>query len=203
MTELTYCPYRSQTPSVTPVADPDDFYKEGDLIAVLDRNLAPQIDEIMHRSQECEDGQKFDRIDKPGRRRADGTYGKAICAAEAAVIMANRGGPLNDLLLLNTGHVTFDFAEAAGAVTRASNVVTDFVLAYAPMLDISPDLAEQLGNLLFALAVNTIMEGRAIIQNNRIPAASITTDEPSPTSCPNPEETEVCSTWEVCIWLLC
>ena len=182
----------SETPSVTPVADPDGEFEQGDLVAELDENLAGLLDEIMHRSQDCEDGQRFDRTEQARRKRADGTFGKAICAAEAAVVMTNRGGPLNDLLLLNTGHLTFSFAEAAGAVTRASNVLTAFVLDYAPLMDIGPDLAEQVGNLLFALAVNTIVEGSPIKQSNRISGDKIKTDEPSDEKCPGPEGNPVC-----------
>ncbi|KAM0594562.1 hypothetical protein ACHAP6_000305 [Verticillium nonalfalfae] len=140
----------SQTPSVTPVTEPEGESSSGDLVAFLDEDLASRIDEVMHRSQDCDDGRAFDRGDKTRRKRATGGFGKAICAAEAAAVMSQRGGPFNDLLLINPAHLSFDFAETAGAVARAANVASDFVRAYAPMLDISPILAEQLGNLLFA-----------------------------------------------------
>ncbi|KAM0330636.1 hypothetical protein ACHAQA_003586 [Verticillium albo-atrum] len=181
----------SQTPSVTPVTESKGDYAEGDLIAVLDESLASRIDEVMHRSQNCDDGQTFDRGDKNKRKRAGASFGKAICAAEAAAVMSQRGGPFNDLLLINPAHLSFDFAEAAGAVAQAANVASDFVRAYAPMLDISPDLAEQLGNLLFALAVNTLMENRPLGKSNRIEASKIETETPTatPTGCPNPDST--------------
>ncbi|PNH76643.1 hypothetical protein VD0001_g940 [Verticillium dahliae] len=150
----------SQTPSVTPVTEPEGDSSSGDLIAFLDEDLASRIDEVMHRSQDCDDGHAFVRGDQTRRKRANGGFGKAICAAEAAAVMSQRGGPFNDLLLINPAHLSFDFAETAGAVARAANVASDFVRACTPMLDISPALAEQLGNLLFALAVNTLIENR-------------------------------------------
>ncbi|EGY18373.1 uncharacterized protein VDAG_08707 [Verticillium dahliae VdLs.17] len=183
----------SQTPSVTPVTEPEGDSSSGDLIAFLDEDLASRIDEVMHRSQDCDDGHAFVRGDQTRRKRANGGFGKAICAAEAAAVMSQRGGPFNDLLLINPAHLSFDFAETAGAVARAANVASDFVRACTPMLDISPALAEQLGNLLFALAVNTLIENRPVNQNNRIEASLIRTEAPTalPTSCPDPKSTPV------------
>ncbi|PNH60636.1 hypothetical protein VD0002_g7021 [Verticillium dahliae] len=120
----------SQTPSVTPVTEPEGDSSSGDLIAFLDEDLASRIDEVMHRSQDCDDGHAFVRGDQTRRKRANGGFGKAICAAEAAAVMSQRGGPFNDLLLINPAHLSFDFAETAGAVARAANVASDFVRAY-------------------------------------------------------------------------
>ncbi|PNH52837.1 hypothetical protein VD0003_g4512 [Verticillium dahliae] len=119
----------SQTPSVTPVTEPEGDSSSGDLIAFLDEDLASRIDEVMHRSQDCDDGHAFVRGDQTRRKRANGGFGKAICAAEAAAVMSQRGGPFNDLLLINPAHLSFDFAETAGAVARAANVASDFVRA--------------------------------------------------------------------------
>lgn len=185
---------RSETPSVTPVSDPQDGLEKGDLIAILDGDLASRLDEVMHRDQECDDGRSFDRSDHSRRKRAGGSYGNAICAAEAVAGMAQAGGPFNDLLLLRTPHVTFEFAEAAGAVARAATVAVGFVRDYAPLLDISADVAEQLGNFLFALAVNTIVEGQSLGDRNRIKATNIETEaphQPTASSCPDPEESPV------------
>jgi len=170
-------------------------------MAILDRDLASRIDEIMHRSQNCEDGRAFDRSDNSRRKRAGGSYGNAICAAEAVAGMAQTGGPFNDLLLLRAPHVSFGFIEAAGAVTRAAAITAGFVRDFAPLLDVDGDIAEQLGNFLFALAVNTIVEGNSLGDRNRIKATSIKTEEPpQPTGsgCPDPKKQPVRASLQWC-----
>jgi len=52
----------------------------------------------------------------------------------------------------------FIFADGAGEALRAANVVSDFVLACAPMLTITPEVANQLGTYLLALAIDTMVE---------------------------------------------
>ncbi|KND87280.1 hypothetical protein TOPH_08079 [Tolypocladium ophioglossoides CBS 100239] len=108
--------------------------------------------------------------------------------------MAQCGGPLNDLLYLNTGHLAFGFKDAAGPVARAANVVNAFIQGLAPQMNISPEFAEQLGNLLVALAVDTLMGNKALGQDNRIDGSLITTSSgvaptATATGCPDPKET--------------
>lgn len=158
----------------------------------------------MHRMTECADGRDFDDGTSL-RRRAGPGYGAAICAVEGAATMARQGGPLNDLLLLNPNQLRFGFAAAAGDVARAANIAVDFVVAYAPMLDLPEDVAVQLGNFLFALAVDTLLENLPLGEENRIEASLLTTETPptstaTPTSsssssrsssCPDPTSTPV------------
>ena len=183
-------PYSSHAPSVTAVTQAGGGYSKGDLVAILDKNLASRIDEVMNRMNVCEDGQKFDS-EHGSKKRAGPSYGQAICGAEAAAAMAVPGGPLNDLLLLDPTRLAFGFADAAGAVAQAANVAAGFVVAYAPILSIDPTLAEQLGTYLFALAINTLVENSPLGENNRIQSSLVTTSTlsvttPTSSGCPNP-----------------
>jgi len=55
----------------------------------------------MHIMTSCDDGTKFDASNGgKTRQRAAGTYGQAVCGAEAVASMAGPGGLFNDLLLL-------------------------------------------------------------------------------------------------------
>ncbi|KAB5578286.1 hypothetical protein GE09DRAFT_1089179 [Coniochaeta sp. 2T2.1] len=189
----------SQTPTVTLVTEPSAGFSKGDLAAILDADLAQRIGDLMHLMSTCDDGTKFD-ADKGSRKkhRATGTYGQAICGAEAVASMAGPGGPFNDLLLLRQDQMAFGFAEGAGEALRAANVVADFVLAYAPMLSITPDVANQLATYLMALAIDTIVENVPLKGENRIASSLVTTgptatQTASPTSsqtgCPDPKTT--------------
>ncbi|KAH7381918.1 hypothetical protein BKA64DRAFT_749377 [Cadophora sp. MPI-SDFR-AT-0126] len=188
----------SKEPSVTAVSTAHGAFSTGDLSAILDSSLASRLDEVMHRMIECADDRAFE--DGTSLRKRAGTgYGAAICAVEGAVAMAQRGGPLNDLLFLNPNRVRFAFAAAAGDIARAADIAVGFVLAYAPMLDLPDDVAIQLGNFLFALAVDTLVENLPLGEENRI-KASVLTVETMPTStmtsttstssgCPDPTST--------------
>lgn len=186
--------YSSQTPSITLVTEASNGFSKGDLVAILDKDLASRIDEVIHRIKDCEDGRKFDS-EHGSRKRAGPSYGQAICGAEAAASMARPGGPFNDLLLLDPNQLPFGFADAAGAVAQAANVVADFVVAYAPMLSIEPALAEQLGTYLFALAIDTLIENSPLGENNRIQSSLVTTSTSlvttSTSGCPDPTATPV------------
>lgn len=78
------------------------------------------------------------------------------------------GGPFNDLLLLSPTNLPFGFADAAGGAAQAAGVVADFVLAYAPLLTITPELANQLSVYLFALAIDTVVNSIPLGDQNRI-----------------------------------
>lgn len=150
----------------------------------------------MHRALSCEDGDKFDKENGGQNKRAGSSYGGAICAAEAAAVMAQRGGPLNDILFLGTGHLAFGFKDAAGAAARAARVVNAFIQGVAPQLNISPELAEQVANLLFALAIDTMVDKTTLGQDNRIDGSLITTSSraaptATATNCPDPKEKTV------------
>lgn len=95
----------------------------------------------------------------------------------------------------------FGWADPTADVARAAGVVVDFVLAYAPLLVIGPELAEQIGNFLFILALDTLVESKPVQETNRIPSslvsatktsiASTTTSVSSTSGCPNPTNTPV------------
>ncbi|KAH7029901.1 uncharacterized protein B0I36DRAFT_412362, partial [Microdochium trichocladiopsis] len=167
-------------PSVTAVASPGNGLELGDLVACMDIGLAARIDEVMHRAKECKDGQDFDATESPSR--LGGSYGSAICGGEAVVAMAQPGGAFNDLLLINPTSITFSFAAAAGPVARASRVLSEFVLAYAPTLDITPEAAEMMANYVFALAVRTLIDNVSLAAEN--PIKSDLVDE-TPRDCPD------------------
>jgi hypothetical protein len=179
------------------VTAPSDGYVAGDLAALLDKDLASRIDEYMHRvGLDCKDGKDFDSKNPSRKRASGGTYGQAICAAEAVVAGAVPQGPFNDLLLLNPTQLPFGFADAAGNAFRAANVVADFVNAYAPLIAAPPALAEQLAVYIFALAIDTIVELTPLGSKNRIASSQIKTGTATRTSasasstsssaCPNP-----------------
>lgn len=194
---------RTQTPTVTLVTLPSAGFSQGDLAAILDADLARRINDLMHIMSSCEDGAKFDADNSARKKhRATGTYGQAICGAEAVASMAGPGGPFNDLLLLRQDQMPFGFANGAGEAFRAANVVADFVLAYAPLLTISPEVANQIATYLLALAIDTIVENVPLKGENRI-ASSLVTTAPtatrtaapttSQTGCPDPTTTPVCA----------
>jgi hypothetical protein len=189
----------SATPAVTAVTTPSDGYGSGDLVALLDKDLASRIDATMHRAINCQDGQAFDSQHPSSKKRAGATLGQAICAAEAVAAGAVPGGPFNDLLLLSPTNLPFGFADAAGATAQAAGVVADFVLAYAPMLTIGPELADQLSVYLFALAIDTIVQNIPLADQNRIQSSMVTTGTTTSASstssgCPDPTGTPVSET---------
>lgn len=176
---------------------PGNGYVAGDLAAILDPALASRIDEYMRRAGgDCKDGTDFDSKYPTQKRTNGGTYGQAICGAEALITGAVPQGPFNDLLLLNPNQLPFGFADTAGNVFRAANVVIDFVNAYAPLLAAPPELAEQLAVYVFALAIDTFVENTPLGSKNRIASSQITTETATHTSasasstssgaCPNP-----------------
>ena len=113
--------------------------------------------------------------------------------------MAQSGGALNDFVLMNPTQLPFSYTDSVAAVARAANIVNEFIREYAALVDISAELATQLSNVLFGLALRTIVDGTTLGENNRIPAslikvsASPTGSHPSSTAtgCPDPEKNPV------------
>ncbi|KXJ93558.1 hypothetical protein Micbo1qcDRAFT_203626 [Microdochium bolleyi] len=173
-------------PSVTAVTTPSNGLELGDLLACLDLSLASRIDEAMHRMSDCQDGRDFDALQ--GSSRAGTSYGSAICGAEAVVTMVRPGGAFNDMLLINPTSVAIKFSEVAVPVFRASRVLAEFVLAYAPMLDIPTEAAEMLGNFVFALAVQTLVENVPLAAENPILGKLLSNSPENPSDkCPDVE----------------
>ena len=109
---------------------------------------------------------------------------------------------MNDLLLLDPSRLVFGFPAAAGDVARAAGVAVTFVQAYAPLLAIPDELAIQLGNFLFALALDTLVNNLPLGAENRIQSSLVTTSKPTTTKptttatsttsgCPNPTTSPV------------
>ncbi|KAH7068126.1 hypothetical protein BKA63DRAFT_521179 [Paraphoma chrysanthemicola] len=187
-------------PSITPFNEVKEGFVKGDLAVILDKDLASRIDEVMHRATQCEDGRKFDS-EHGTRKRSGASLGEAICAAEAVAGMAVPGGTFNDILLIDPNQMPFGWADPGADVARAAGVVVDFILAYAPLLVIGPELAEQIGNFLFILSLETLMGNKPVQETNRIPSSLVTATKTSPTSsttsasstsgCPDPTKTPI------------
>ncbi|KAK0617748.1 hypothetical protein B0T14DRAFT_605745 [Immersiella caudata] len=187
----------SVPPIVTAVTSAAGDFQTGDLAGILDRGLAGRLDEFMQRSKECKAGDDFDKQHaSPARKRAVGSYGEALCASEAVIGGIQPGGLWNDLLLLEPTGVHFGFKtdSDSGTASAAASQFSEFARAYAPLMDVSPERADQIGSYILALAVDTIVQGVALSEKNRIPATMVTTSgSPSPTGtgCPD-KNTIIC-----------
>ncbi|KAH8889066.1 hypothetical protein GQ53DRAFT_767187 [Thozetella sp. PMI_491] len=164
----------SETPSVVPVTAASGQFLAGDLMMLMDDDLTQRLDEVMHRMMECEDGIEFDR-QHPTQKRAGTTIGQALCGAIGTAGTLREGGPLNDMLYINTGHVRISFRDATAAVAQAADVLAQFILANAPLIGVPDGLLDQLPAILMTLAVETIMNGNPIRGKNRIASSLITT----------------------------
>lgn len=171
------------------VESASDGFEKGDLSGILDVDLAGRLDEFMHRSKECRAGSDFDK-DHPEKRRASGTYGQALCAAQGVMQGATANGPFNDLVLLDPAGVHFGFAKAAGAAQDVANILAEFVAVYAPLTALPEDLVHEISIYVLALAIDTIVDNVTLGERNRIQATMVTTaDSPSSTTtgCPEPD----------------
>ncbi|KAK8102371.1 hypothetical protein PG984_015517 [Apiospora sp. TS-2023a] len=190
----------STVPSVTAVTEPKNNYISGDLIACLDQGLASRIGQMMDMRTHCSEGEDFDRKHHDSKKRAQGTYGKAICASIAVAGNAAPGGPFNDLLLLSPNSLPFGFADLRSAASQASQIVIAAVRALTELVALGPELAEQLALYIFALALDKVYEGLPLGEENRIHAsmvttmtrtATATTTTTTATGCPDPTKTPV------------
>jgi hypothetical protein len=142
----------------------------------------------MHRRKDCQAGVDFDKSHSK-KRRDSGSYGQALCAAQAVMQGATVQGPFNDLVLLDPASVHFRFTEAAGAARDAADELAEFVKAYAPLIAVPEDVVQEISMYVLALAIDTIVENITLGQKNRIKATMVTTtDSPAATStgCPKP-----------------
>ncbi|KAH6706397.1 hypothetical protein BKA61DRAFT_580638 [Leptodontidium sp. MPI-SDFR-AT-0119] len=170
-----YKAHRCKTLTVTAVSTAHGPFVIGDLAAVLDANLASRLNEIIHRMSECADRRDFNNR-KTLRRRASPRYGAAICAVKGVTAIVQLRGALGNLLLLNPGQLRFRFIASASDVARVARVAVGFVQTYAPMLELPDDMAVQLGNFPFALAVDTLINNLPLREENRIEATLLTTE---------------------------
>ncbi|KAH8908289.1 hypothetical protein BR93DRAFT_475403 [Coniochaeta sp. PMI_546] len=179
----------SVTPAVTAVTAAADGAEKGDLVAVLDKDLASRLDEFMHRSKDCQAGADFDKENPtPGasRKRAGGSFGQALCASQAAFGGIARGGPFNDVQLINPGGVHFQFAQAAGPAVAALNQLSEFVRSYARVIGVPPEVADVVAPYLMTLAIETIVDNIPISDRNVIKATKVSTSPADPTKTSQP-----------------
>ncbi|KAG7055994.1 hypothetical protein JMJ77_0008445 [Colletotrichum scovillei] len=154
-------PEGTATPLITPIATATAGYTPGDLMVTMDEGLAKRLEEIIRRSTDCLDGRQFDS-DANGKRAAQ--FGSAICGAQGAIGMATPGGPLDDLLLMNPPTLPF----TAGNVANAALVVTNFVRDFAPLMNVGEGVAQGIGEVVFMMAYNTLIENLPLGDKNPI-----------------------------------
>ncbi|KAF2494344.1 hypothetical protein BU16DRAFT_563268 [Lophium mytilinum] len=164
---------KGQTPAVTTVSKAGNGLSNGDLVALLDPELASKIQAAMSKMTDCDEGRKFDQENGSKKRAELSSLGQAICAAIGTTIQAGAGGPFDRMTLLDTGHAAFTFVTMETA--RAALIVADFVRAYASELTIPEESADQFANYVFALAIDSIVDKIPLGEKNRIASSLITT----------------------------
>lgn len=155
---------------------------------------------MMDRRTHCSEGDDFDQKHHNSKKRAQGTFGKAICASIAVAGNAAPGGPFNDLLLLGPNSLPFGFADLHSAAAQASQIVISAVRALTELVSLGPEIAEQLALYIFALSLDHIYDGLPLGEENRIHASMVTTmtrtatataTTTTATGCPDPTKTPV------------
>jgi hypothetical protein len=172
----------------------------------MDKDLAAQINEVAHRMMDCEDGRLFDSKHGLRRRAKTPTYGQVLCSSQGVITMAGKGGPLADLILVSHDKIRMQLANSAPLAKKALVELQGFILLYSPLLSIPPQLLEQLGTLVVALVVDTLILDKLPIGPINVirPELAITygamSPKPTPTSasatssasaCPDPSKTPV------------
>jgi hypothetical protein len=207
----------SAAPPITTATVAASGHKKGDLLAVLDSDLADKINEIAHRMTNCADGTQFDASHGSRRRGDTATYGEALCAAEGVIRQAGKGGPLADLMLLDHDQIGIQFAANAEKAKDALLVLTDFISAYGAVFAIPEQSMEQLATYILALIIDSLVVDKiAIGEMNYIGqelAVTYGAMEPKPTAptpksasvssssssgCPDPTKTPVSNVCEHC-----
>ncbi|PGH18847.1 hypothetical protein AJ79_00260 [Helicocarpus griseus UAMH5409] len=179
------------TPAVTPVSTAFKDFQPGDMVITLEKSLASRVDEILRRTtaDSCEDGMKFES--ESSRKRAD-SYAAAVCAAEGVIHQTVQGGPFSDLLLLNAPTIAF----APGDLAHGAQLVVNFMRDYSALLDISSESIEPLAQVIFAFALNVVIDNVPLGTENRVRQsrlAGTTTAPPTKTT-----ETTSCGSTSAC-----
>lgn len=155
----------------------------------MDPGFASRLGEVMRRTTQCGEGRAFDSGNPAGKR--DGTtYGGAVCGAIGALSMAAPGCLFHDVMLINAPR----FAFTAGQVAAAAQVVVDFARDYASLLDVPADVAENMAQLFFALAIDTIVDNVPLGEKNPIRASIIS----GTVTAPPTTTTSACSSASAC-----
>lgn len=136
----------------------------------MDADLASRISEIIHRAGSyCDDGRDFN----PDQFRIQASdWGAAICGSQAVFDQALPGGPFADLgaarflgepILLNGGNPA-----------RAAALVMEYAQAVGPLLDILTDQVDDLAMMVFALAVDTLIDNIPLGAENPVRHSTLT-----------------------------
>lgn len=171
------------------MASASNGFAKGDVVAVLDKDLASRLDEFMQRAKDCSAGIDLDRKNPSARkfRRAGGTPGQAFCAAREVVTNMRREGPFNNLLLYRPASVHIQLAQLSEPLRVAFNEFLAFVVAYRPMLNLAAELdSEQLATYIMALTIDAVIDQVRLGEQNKIkatPSDDTSTDKPS--GCPD------------------
>lgn len=171
------------------MASASNGFAKGDVVAILDKDLASRLDEFMQRAKDCSAGIDLDRKNPSARklRRAGGTPGQAFCAAREVVTNMRREGPFNNLLLYRPASVHIQLAQLSEPLRVAFNEFLAFVVAYRPMLNLAAELdSEQLATYIMALTIDAVIDQVRLGEQNKIkatPSDDTSTDKPS--GCPD------------------
>ncbi|KAL0933929.1 uncharacterized protein CTRU02_210728 [Colletotrichum truncatum] len=170
----------SVTPAVTFVATATADLKEGDRIVTFDGDFAKKFQDLLHifsGDGGCKEGRDFNAGQSPDRQTnaRSGGWDVAICAGLGVMPQVLDNGPLGDLRAMAPPQppIQFDLTQAAG---RAAQIVIEAARDYAPLLNIPAELIDQYGVIIFAMAINALVENIDIGPSNTIRAASLCDD---------------------------
>lgn len=169
-------------------------------------SFADELNEDLQTSAEtktaCDVGLEFDKQHGNQKRADGGTYGQAICVAEAIIRGTVPGAPFNDLLYLSANDLSFTISENAGIAFEAAKVVEDFATEYSELMGKEKEDAQRISRLVLVLAIKGVVNGDNLTQNNRISADLIAPgdsenggdEEPNDSNRPDgcPEKGKVC-----------
>ncbi|KAF9873214.1 hypothetical protein CkaCkLH20_09377 [Colletotrichum karsti] len=180
----------SITPEVTFVATASAGLKEGDRIVNMDVDFAKRFQDLLHifsGDGACKEGQGFVADQTSGQQASprSGGWDAAICAGLGVMPQVLDNGPLGDLRAMAPPQppIQFDLAQAAG---RAAQIVIEAARDYAPLLNIPAELADEYGVIIFAMAINALVENIDLGSSNTIRAASLVSKTQGPSATPTP-----------------
>nr|XP_036586398.1 uncharacterized protein CTRU02_03783 [Colletotrichum truncatum]KAF6796805.1 hypothetical protein CTRU02_03783 [Colletotrichum truncatum] len=192
----------SVTPAVTFVATATADLKEGDRIVTFDGDFAKKFQDLLHifsGDGGCKEGRDFNAGQSPDRQTnaRSGGWDVAICAGLGVMPQVLDNGPLGDLRAMAPPQppIQFDLTQAAG---RAAQIVIEAARDYAPLLNIPAELIDQYGVIIFAMAINALVENIDIGPSNTIRAASLVSKTQGPTATPTPTCTRAKSCTAFC-----
>ncbi|RYP14251.1 hypothetical protein DL765_006502 [Monosporascus sp. GIB2] len=182
------------TPAVTSISTPTKGLEPGDYLITLDDDLASRIDEVLHRFTDCPDGNKFESGKL--RIRASG-WGAAICGAE---------GVLNQVLMSGESFTDLRVTQFQGEPIlfnggdpeRAARLFMDYATAVVPLLDMLASEVTDMANMIFALAINALIDNIALGAENPV-RHSILTSAPTKTATKTATTTSCTATTKDCI----